>query len=142
MERKRSKADDENHELQMILSGLPNSHYLKILLAQIMRHYEPTIKYIFQKQIGWKLVIEQYDGVLCCIQIHETYFSVMTPFPDFGISYLTPMVKVMSEEFKEKFEDVSKNTQQIEMKVTNEEEMEDVIFLVSLQAKKLRNALV
>jgi NTP pyrophosphatase (non-canonical NTP hydrolase) len=66
----------------------------------------------------------------------------MTPFPDFGISYLTPMVKVMSEEFKEKFEDVSKNTQQIEMKVTNEEEMEDVIFLVSLQAKKLRNALV
>ena len=52
------------------------------------------------------------------------------------------MVKVMSVEFKEKFEDVSKNTQQIEMKVTNEEEMEDVIFLVSLQAKKLRNALV
>lgn len=142
MERKRSKADDEKHELQTILSGLPNSQYLKILLAQIMRHYDPKIKYIFQKQTGWQLVIEQYDGLLCRIKIHEDYFSVITPFPDFGINYLTPMVKVMSDEFKEKFEDVSKKTQQIEMKVTNEEEMEDVIFLVSLQAKKLRNALV
>ncbi|MDU5334856.1 DUF3788 family protein [Enterococcus sp.] len=142
MERKRSKADDETHELQTILSGLPNSQYLKILLAQIMRHYDPKIKYIFQKQTGWQLVIEQYDGLLCRIKIHENYFSVITPFPDFGISYLTPMVKVMSDEFKEKFDDVSINTQQIEMNVTNEEEMEDVIFLVSLQAKKLRNTLV
>lgn len=142
MERKRSKADDNKHELQTILSGLPNSQYLKILLAQIMRHYDPKIKYIFQKQTGWQLVIEQYDGLLCRIKIDKDYFSVITPFPDFGISYLSPMVKVMSDEFKEKFEDVSKNTQQIEMKVTNEEEMEDVVFLVSLQAKKLRNMLV
>ena len=52
------------------------------------------------------------------------------------------MVQVMSNEFKEKFEDVSKNTRQIEMKVTSEEEMEDVIFLVSLQAKKLRKLVV
>lgn len=74
MERKQSKADEEDHELQTILSGLPNSQYLKILLAQIMRHYDPTIKYIFQKQSGWKLVIEQYDGVLCRIQIHENFF--------------------------------------------------------------------
>ncbi|BBM18063.1 hypothetical protein G15_1727 [Enterococcus avium] len=138
MERKRSKADDNKHELQTILSGLPNSQYLKILLAQIMRHYDPKIKYIFQKQTGWQLVIEQYDGLLCRIKIHKDYFSVITPFPDFGISYLSPMVKVMSDEFKEKFEDVSKNTQQIEMKVTNEEEMEDVVFLVSLQAKKIK----
>lgn len=100
MERKRSKADDEKHELQTILSGLPNSQYLKILLAQIMRHYDPKIKYIFQKQTGWQLVIEQYDGLLCRIKIHEDYFSVITPFPDFGINYLTPMVKVMSDEFK------------------------------------------
>lgn len=142
MERKRSKTNGEKQELQTILSGLPNSQYLKILLAQLMRHYDPKIKYIFQKQTGWQLVIEQYDGLLCPIKIHKSYFSVITPFPEFGISYLTPMVKVMSDEFKVKFEDVSKKTQQIEMKVTNEEEMEDVIFLISLQAKKLRNALV
>ena len=142
MERKRSKTNGEKQELQTILSGLPKSQYLKILLAQLMRHYDPKIKYIFQKQTGWQLVIEQYDGLLCRIKIHKSYFSVITPFPEFGISYLTPMVKVMSDEFKVKFEDVSKKTQQIEMKVTNEEEMEDVIFLISLQAKKLRNALV
>lgn len=142
MERKRSKADDEKRELQTILSVLPNSQYLKILLAQIMRHYDPKITYIFQKKSVWQLVIEQYNGLLCQIKIYENYFSVSTPFPDFGISYLTPMLKVMSKEFKEKFEDVSKNTQKIEMNVTNEEEMEDVIFLISLQAKKLRSTLV
>ena len=142
MERKRSKADGERHELQTIMSGLPNSQYLKILLAQIMRHYEPKITYIFQKKTGWQLLVEQYEGVLCRIKIHKDYFSVSTPFPDFGINYLTPMVKVMSDEFKEKFGDVTQNTKQIEMNVTNEEEMEDVIFLVSLQAKKLRNAIV
>ncbi|MDT2612285.1 DUF3788 family protein [Enterococcus dongliensis] len=141
MEKKGSKVDEE-HELQMILSELPNSQYLKILLAQIMRHYDPKIKYIFQKQTGWQLAIEQYNGLLCRIKIHKEYFSVVIPFPDFGIQYLTPMVQVMSNEFKEKFEDVSKNTRQIEMKVTSEEEMEDVIFLVSLQAKKLRKLVV
>ncbi|GAA2905360.1 DUF3788 family protein [Enterococcus pseudoavium] len=142
MESKQSKSESEKYELQTILAELPNSQYLKILLAQIMRHYDPKIKYIFQKQTGWQLVIEQYNGLLCNIKIHKDYFSVITPFPDFGVRYLTPMVKVMSDEFKEKFEDVSKNTKQIEMKVTSEEEMEDVIFLISLQAKKLRNSLV
>ncbi|MDT2755059.1 DUF3788 family protein [Enterococcus pseudoavium] len=142
MESKQSKSESEKYELQTILAELPNSQYLKILLAQIMRHYDPKIKYIFQKQTGWQLVIEQYNGLLCNIKIHKDYFSVITPFPDFGVRYLTPMVKVMSDEFKEKFEDVSKNSKQIEMKVTSEEEMEDVIFLISLQAKKLRNSLV
>lgn len=142
VESKQSKSESEKYELQTILAELPNSQYLKILLAQIMRHYDPKIKYIFQKQTGWQLVIEQYNGLLCNIKIHKDYFSVITPFPDFGVRYLTPMVKVMSDEFKEKFEDVSKNSKQIEMKVTSEEEMEDVIFLISLQAKKLRNSLV
>ncbi|REC25172.1 hypothetical protein CF160_15705, partial [Enterococcus pseudoavium] len=107
MESKQSKSESEKYELQTILAELPNSQYLKILLAQIMRHYDPKIKYIFQKQTGWQLVIEQYNGLLCNIKIHKDYFSVITPFPDFGVRYLTPMVKVMSDEFKEKFEDVS-----------------------------------
>lgn len=140
MESKQSDPEHEKKELQTILSGLPNSQYLKILLAQVMRHYDPKITYIFQKKSGWQLMIEQYDGLLCRIIIHKDYFSVITPFPDFGITYLTPMVKVMSSEFREKFEEVSKKTKQIEMKVTNEEEMEDVIFLISLQAKKLRKS--
>lgn len=137
-----SRTNNEKRELQEIFSGLPNSQYLKILLAQVIRHYDPEIKYIFQKQVGWQLVIEQEEGLLCRIKIHKDYFSVVTPFPDFGIKYLTPMVQVMSLEFKEKFEEVTENTQRIEMKVTNEEEMEDVIFLISLQAKKLRNPVV
>ena len=70
MEKKGSKVDEE-HELQMILSELPNSQYLKILLAQIMRHYDPKIKYIFQKRTGWQLAIEQYNGSLCRIKIHN-----------------------------------------------------------------------
>lgn len=129
-------------ELQAILAQLPNSHYLKILLAQVIRHYDPTIKYLFQKGKGWQLLVEQYDGLLCQIKIHQEYFSVITPFPDFGIDYLTPMVKVMSAEFKKKFATISRDTKQIEMKVTTAEEMEDVIFLTSLQAKKLRNTLI
>ncbi|MFC4771706.1 DUF3788 family protein [Enterococcus hermanniensis] len=137
-----SRTNNETRELQEIFSGLPNSQYLKILLAQVIRHYDPEIKYIFQKHVGWQLVIKQSEGLLCRIKIHKDYFSVVTPFPDFGIKYLTPMVQVMSLEFKEKFEEVTENTQQIEMKVTNEEEMEDVIFLISLQAKKLRNPVV
>ncbi|MBV7390292.1 MULTISPECIES: DUF3788 family protein [Enterococcus] len=133
-----SQLEAEKPNMEAIMDFLPNSQYLKILLAQLTRHYEPQIKIIFQKKLGWHIEVVQYQGLLCSIIIHDDYFSVKTPLPDFGIRYLTPMIQVMSDEFKEKFAQISPSTKMIEMDVTNEAEMEDVVFLVSLQAKNLR----
>ncbi|MGG5316045.1 hypothetical protein IGI49_000739 [Enterococcus sp. AZ071] len=133
-----SQMEAAKPDLDQFMDFLPNAHYLKILLAQLNRHYDPEIKIMFQKRFGWYIEVAQYDGVLCRIIIHNDYFSVVTPFPEFSRSYLDPMLQVMSNEFKEQYAHVTKATKQFEMDVTTEAEMEDVIYLVSLQAKKLR----
>lgn len=133
-----SNVETEKPNLAKIMAFLPNPQYLKILLAQLNRHYEPQIKIIFNKKFGWHITVTQYGGLLCNIIIHDNYFSVITPFPTFGIKYLKPMEPVMSDEFKERFIKVTERTHQFEMNVTSEAEMEDVVFLVSLQAKYLR----
>lgn len=133
-----SQMEAAKPDLNQFMDFLPNAHYLKILLAQLNRHYEPEIKIMFQKRFGWYIEVIQYGGVLCRVIIHDDYFSVVTPFPEFGRKYLEPMLQVMSEEFKEEYQQVTKDTKQFEMNVTTEAEMEDVIYLVSLQAKNLR----
>lgn len=133
-----SQMEAAKPDLDQFMDFLPNAHYLKILLAQLNRHYDPEIKIMFQKRFGWYIEVVQYGGILSRIIIHDDYFSVVTPFPEFSTSYLNPMLQVMSDEFKERYAHVTKDTKQFEMNVTTEAEMEDVIYLVSLQAKKLR----
>ncbi|GCF94548.1 hypothetical protein NRIC_24390 [Enterococcus florum] len=129
---------EEKPELSTFMDFLPNSHYLKILLAQLNRHYDPEVKIMFQKKFGWYIEIVQYGGLLCRILVHDDYFSVITPIPPFAKDYLDPMLKVMSNEFKAVYLHTINGANQIEMKVTSEAEMEDVVYLVSLQAKMLR----
>ncbi|WP_159721652.1 DUF3788 family protein [Enterococcus sp. CSURQ0835] len=133
-----TRLKSEKPDLQQIMAFLPNPKYLKIMLAQLDRHYEPAIKIIFRKQVGWYIKIEQFGGTLGFVIIHDDYFSVVVPLPDFADDYLRPMLPVMSAEFKQKYRQLTAQTHQLELKVSSEEEMEDVIYLVSLQAKKLR----